>query len=46
MPLKLCFAPRSPRYGLFFGLGLSAANVHKFWGFWGPLGRFTDILWS
>ena len=21
-----------------FGLGLSTANVHKFWGFWGPFG--------
>ena len=35
---KSRFEPRSPRYGLFFGLGLSAANVHKILGFWGPFG--------
>ena len=38
MRLKSLFEPRSPRYGFSFGLGLLAANVHKFWGFWGPFG--------
>ena len=29
-----------------FGLGLSVANVHKFWGFWGPFQGGSRISWA